>query len=371
MPTVRSLFLVFVFLFFSIVPVESREVMPCALFVSVVQDPPVLSSRKGIKQLLDFAKEAHIKLLFVQVYRKNQAWFPSQIADDAPYQKCLKDVSEDPFALLIKEAHSAGIQVHAWVNMLSLANNQDAVFLKKYGTEILTQNTTQKKELQDFMVDSQYFLEPGDPRVRKELVEIVSELLMNYPDLDGIQFDYVRYPDTNPHYGYAKSNIERFKKATGFRSVEENSQTWKDWKRTQVTELLANLVKEARTLRPGIQVSATGCMPYSRAYYEAYQDWPSWLAEGLVDFVTIMSYSPDPKEFESWIATVKKIVPDFSKVKIGVGAYKLLRSPKIFAREFRHCEEARGDCVIFHYGSLLEGPELKNVLLIRKKQNEL
>jgi len=368
MYSARVLFLVLAFLFLPFIPAQSRNPEPRALFVSVVQDTPVLSSRYEIEKLIGFAKDARITTLFVQVYRKNQAWFPSETADDTPYQKCLKDVIDDPFALLLQQAHRAGIQVHAWVNMLSLANNQDAVLLKKYGTEVLTRNTAEKKKLRDFMVDSQYFLEPGDHRVRNDLVKIVSELLTRYPDLDGIQFDYVRYPDTDPHYGYAKSNVERFKKATGQSIVDDNSRLWKDWKRAQVSGLLAVLVKEARRLRPGIQVSATGCMPYVRAYYEAYQDWPSWLSTGLVDFVTIMSYSPDPKEFGRWIESVKKIVPDFSKIKIGVGAYKFLRSPQLFAQEFRQSQEAGSASVIFHYGSLLENPRLKDVLLSSKKQ---
>ncbi|MFA5117275.1 MAG: family 10 glycosylhydrolase [Candidatus Omnitrophota bacterium] len=368
MNTARVLFLALFFGLVPFIPAQSGGAAPRALFVSVVQDPVVLSSRREIEKLISFAKDARITLLFVQVYRKNQAWFPSEAADDAPYQKCLKDVAEDPFELLLRQAHRAGIQVHAWVNMLSLANNQDAVFLKKYGTEVLTRNTAQKKQLRDFLIDSQYFLEPGDQRVRGDLVKIVSELLRRYPRLDGIQFDYVRYPDTAPHYGYAKNNVERFKKATGQGIIDENSRQWQDWKRAQVTELLAVLVKEARALSPGIQVSATGCMPYARAYYEAYQDWPSWLSCGLVDFVTIMSYSPDPEEFARWLASVKKIVPDFSRIKIGVGAYKFLRSPQLFAQEFRQSQEAGGSSVIFHYGSLLEAPQLKDALLGRKKQ---
>ena len=100
-------------------------------------------------------------------------------------------------------------------------------------------------------------------------------------------------------------------------------------------------------------------MPYARAYYEAYQDWPSWLSHGLVDFVTIMDYSIDLKQFERWITAVKGKTTDFSKVKIAVGAYKLVHSPEIFEQEFRSCEQMGVTCAIFHYGSVLENSELK------------
>jgi uncharacterized lipoprotein YddW (UPF0748 family) len=181
--------------------------------------------------------------------------------------------------------------------------------------------------------------------------------------LDGIQFDYMRYPDKNPYYGFTKMNVERFKKATGIRTVKEKSQAWQDWKRAQVTEFLGLLVKRTHAIRPDIRVSATGCMPYARAYYEAFQDWPSWVDRGLVDFVTVMSYSPYPSEFKRWISAAKAKTDDFTKVNIGVGAYRLGRAPRTFEEEFRMSENAGGGiCVIFHYGSLLENPALGDLL---------
>ena len=346
-----------IFVFFA--PAQCSEPAPRALFVSVVQDPPVLSSREDIKKLIAFAQQAHIKILFVQIYHAGQAWFPSRITDASPYEKSRKTLQEDPFALLIRLAHQKGIQVHAWLNLLSLGVNTHADFLKKYGTGILTRNLKEKNKIEDFKIDGQYFLEPGDPRVREGLGKIIEEILRTYPDLDGIQFDYIRYPDLDPHYGYTKVNTVRFKKNYGLKTIDENSEIWKSWKRRQVTEILVRLVKIARSMRPNIQVSTTGCMPFIRAHDEAYQDWSSWLSKGLVDFVTIMDYSSDLKEFERWAAAVKEKTKDFSKVRIGIGAYKLGHAPAIFEQEFRSCEKMGASCAIFHYGSVMENPDLK------------
>jgi len=334
------------------------------LFVTLIQDPPVLSSRQDIEKLVDFAKESRIDILFVQIYRENKAWFPSRIADPAPYQDCFKKVLEDPLGLLIKQAHSRGIQVHAWLNTLSLGRNKASVFLEKYGVSILTKNLTNKKTLEDYKIDGQFFLEPGDLRARGELSAMVEEILNAYPDLDGIQFDYIRYPDRKPAYGYTPMNIERFKNSLGLETIGENIQAWKDWKRAQVTETLECLAAKARAVHPGIQVSSTGCLPYVRAYHEAFQDWPAWLNRGLVDFVTIMDYSPDPREFEKWILEIKDKVPDLKEVYVGIGAYKLVKTPLEFEQEFRYWEKSgSGACVIFHYGSLLENPALAELLL--------
>ncbi len=347
--------------------VFANEPFHRGLFVPLAQEPPVLSSPLEIKELLDFAKKAHIDTLFVQIYHANKAWFPSHVADDSLYEINRRKHSVDSFALLLEQAHRQGIQVHAWINLLSLGNNRDSRFLKKYGTDVLTRNLKVKKKLEDYKIDEQYFLEPGDPRVRAELANIIGEILTAYPGLDGLQFDYIRYPDLAPHYGYTTVNVKRFRQASGLQTIDDNSQVWKNWKRDQVTQLLALLVREARKLRPNIQVSSTGCMPYARAYEEAFQDWPSWLSRGLVDFVTIMDYSPRPSEFYRWIEDARSKTKDFKKVKIGVGAYKLTNSPELFEQELRQCEQLGATCVIFYYGSLCKNPELGRELIKKEK----
>ncbi|MBF0386395.1 MAG: family 10 glycosylhydrolase [Candidatus Omnitrophica bacterium] len=335
-----------------------------SLFVTVIQEPPVLSSREQMTALVNYARLARIHTLFVQVYRADQAWFPSTVGDQAPYNAALKAVGEDPLALLIDLAHKQGLEVHAWVNLLSLSKNINAPLLKKYGAGILTRNVNKKKVLADYKIDDQFFLEPGDLRVRAELLTMVEELLGAYPKLDGLQFDYIRYPDSQPHYGYTPMNRERFLQASGLKQIDDNSLAWKDWKRAQVTALLTGLVKRARSLHPGLKVSTTGCAPAVRALEEAFQDWPAWVNSGLIDFVTVMTYAQDTAEFNKMIADARARVSDPAKMNIAVGAYQQLKSPEVFDQQLALCQkEVQASCVIFHYGNLLESPVMKDGLL--------
>ncbi len=355
----RPAILFFIFFIISFcVPVRAQDPAPQALFVSQIQDPPVFSSREEITRLVAFAKEKKIKILFVQVYRSNKSWFPSRIADSEPYHDAVAKVGEDPLALLILEAHRAGLEVHAWMNLLSLGANTDAFFLKKYGPDILTRNTQKKRKIEDYKIDDQYFLEPGDLRVRTDLTILVEEVVKTYPHLDGIQFDYIRYPDMHPHYGYTQINMDRYKKANGVTHIDEESDGWKQWKRDQVTELLFMLKEKARSLHPAIQVSTTGCMPYSRAYHEAFQDWATWVGTSIVDFVTIMDYSDVPEEYEQGIENIKVKIGSLQKIKIGVGAYKFLQNPDVFEKELLICRRYGVTCAVFHYGSLLKNSKL-------------
>ena len=138
-----------------------------------------------------------------------------------------------------------------------------------------------------------------------------------------MQFDYIRYPDWRPFYGHTDTNESRFRDAHGKGPIEESDPAWQDWKRAQVTALLRELGAQARSLRPGLRVSTTGLVPYSRASLEASQDWKAWVGEGLVDFVTLMAYSPEPAQFERYLADARGRLGSLDRVNFAVGAYAI------------------------------------------------
>ena len=247
--------------------------------------------------------------------------------------------------------------------MMSLAENKNAFILKKYGPGILTRGPSPKTKIEDYKTDKQYFMEPGDLRVRRELVKMTGEMVSAYAGLDGILFDYIRYPDANPPYGYTEANIARFKKARGRTQINEDDPAWKDWKRLQVTETLEALSKKARSIRRDIKISATACAPYARAYREAFQDWSAWYNSGLVDYITLMSYPPDLKSLKEYVREAKEKAPDFKKVNIAVPAYKLINSVGTFEDQLKFCRASKPNmCVVFDYESLLKNRALQNAL---------
>ena len=334
-----------------------------AMFVWSLEDRPVLSSVERMNSLIAFSKQHHITTLFVQVYRANKSWFASRHADDSPYHECFKSVGQDPLGLFIAKAHAAGIEVHAWMNLLSLSANVDAPMLKKYGPSILTRDREAKSSLNDYKIDRQFFLEPSNRQVRSELVSIVTELIKAYPALDGVQFDYIRYPDVHPFYGYSPDNMQNYMSARRKSSVIESDPDWKQWKRDQVTLLLELLVARVKTMRPGLHISTTGCLSYGRARDEALQEWPLWIKRGLVEFVTLMNYPPDLATYEKNVKGIVPWVDDLSRVNLAVGAYKFEQGhEEVFLKQFDYCRQAFvRACVVFHYGSLLQNVRLRDI----------
>ena len=55
---------------------------------------------------------------------------------------------------------------------------------------------------------------------------VVRDIARRY-DIDGVHFDYIRYPDVHPFYGYTDENLERFRKANKLTSFEESDKRWK------------------------------------------------------------------------------------------------------------------------------------------------
>lgn len=343
-------------------PVKGEKAPKRALFVSVIDDPPVLESRSAIKGLLSFARAYGVGALYVQIYRENKAWFPSDSADGEPYERAVSNVGEDPFALLIREAKAAGIEVHAWMNLMSLGANAEAPLLARFGPSILTTNGKPKASLDDYRIDGQFFVEPGDLRVRAEILSLVEEAVRAYPDMDGLILDYIRYPDWKPWYGRTAENERRFMEATGTPEVRDGDPAWKAWLSAQVTDTVRAVRGRAKALNPRLQVSTTGLVPYSRATLEAFQDWRAWLDEGLADFVTLMVYSKDAAFVERCLADAARRLGGLSRVNVATGAYWPEHPASEFRKQMDLCaaSEPRA-CVIFHYGGLAERPELASV----------
>ncbi len=351
------------------------------LWISCVGKKEIFSGPAAIEEAISFAKEGGFTELFVQVYRGDKAWFDSEIADASPFRRNRSRLGADPLQRLIDRAHEAGLQVHAWINTLTLSQNKEAPLLKQFGEQILTRDQHGRSALKStpaepldtyYDRENQLFLEPGDPRVKEHTVQMVKELATKYPTLDGIHFDYIRYPAAIPYipgsrfnpvglsYGYGERNVARFTQATGIdpKRVDWNvrgSLVWDNWKRQQVTDLLRAAVAEARAHHPTIQISCAVIAPIDRAYSTACQDWARWLEEGLADFVVLMSYSPDSRFVVLTAKAAVGIVGDPEKVSIGLGAHLMLKEPALLAEQIRQSSTLRlRGVVLFDYDSISE-----------------
>src|SRR2546430_17126427 len=74
-----------------------------------------LESPQAVRHVVLQAKKHNFNALFVQARGRGDAWF---ISDLEPRGESLsgQPADFDPLALVVREAHAQGLQVHAWLN---------------------------------------------------------------------------------------------------------------------------------------------------------------------------------------------------------------------------------------------------------------
>mgnify|MGYP002353459495 FL=1 len=144
---------------------------------------------------------------------------------------------------------------------------------------------------------------PSNPANQKLEIDSMVEVARNYA-VDGLHFDYIRYPDGN--HCFCPGCRERFGKATGdaladWPKAAQNGgrlrAQWLDWRRSNITTVVKGVSEQARAVRPGIQLSAAVFRNWAVDRDGVGQDWKLWCDRGWLDFVCPMDYTTSGYQF--------------------------------------------------------------------------
>lgn len=323
-------------------PVFPTEVPPAPL-VAASQDPPEVRAlwvdafHDGFKtpgqvdELVDWARQANMNTLIVQVRRRG----------DAYYARGSEPRTEDPsltpgfdaLQYLLDRAHAGPrpLQVQAWLATLPAWHKRDTPPLAPnhvFNTRGLVDPANTWLMLRDDGAawaggDSGgvYYLDPGNPDAARYTVNVYLDVLRNY-DVDGINLDHVRYFEgagQDRRWGYNPTSVQRFNQKYGrdpATQPDPSDPAWMQWRRDQVTALVRRLYLEAKAIKPSVVVTASvvawGQGPESEAawqraapYSGVFQDWRTWLQQGIVDYVLPMDYYRESTVqagwFDSWV----------------------------------------------------------------------
>jgi uncharacterized lipoprotein YddW (UPF0748 family) len=294
-----------------------------------------IKSRKQIDELIETARAGNFNALVVQVRRRGDTYYPSEIdpwASDA-------DVGFDSLAYLIEQAHAAGIQVHAWATTLAIWNSNTKPSapghaFNRHGPDVPGRDYWLMTSFggEERAGDQIYYLDPGHPDVVDYTVAVYAELAARY-DLDGLHLDRVRYPSDN--WGYNPSSLTRFQAQTGRDDLPAPSDAqWLQWRRNQVTALVRKIYLNVTAINPRLRFSAalstsgappTELRPWEtrKPYTTHLQDWRGWLEEGILDLALPMAYRDEDSlsaQFDGWLAWAKD--HQYSRAAVvGTGLY--------------------------------------------------
>ncbi len=300
-----------------------------------------LASPQSVHQVVVTATKYHINALFVQVRGRGDAWYNS------PYEPRAEVLAWqpkqfDPLEQMVREGHAAGLQVHAWLNTFltwsgSRAPRSPQHLWNAHRDWFACDRQGRCSSMETNSCEGG-FLQPSNPAVQDHLLKVFTDVAARY-DLDGIHFDYCRYASRD--YDFSSGTLRRFRDATATRlTPEETSRMdgraksdrlayvhafgtdWAEWRRSQITGIVARISRTVKAAKPYLQVSAAVFPDADEAFAVRGQDWRGWLKAGYLDAVALMAYDRNTERVLRQTREAVAIAGD-RQVFTGVGAWRL------------------------------------------------
>lgn len=277
-------------------------------------DIAVKKQKEEFIQILTELKNANFNTIFLQVRLRGDLLYPSKLEpqSDILTGSTVTMSSYDPLAFAITECHKRGIALHAWMVTYPLGNQVQLNKLGKRG--IASQHP-------EWVIahNREYYLNPGIPEVRHYLSSIVTDLVARY-DLDGVHFDYVRYPE----------NASSFRDEYTYRRYRLSGQSKAEWREENITLFLEEVHRKVASIRPYTLISTAPIGRYRdipgesqygwTAKASVHQDPREWFKRNAIDFIVPMMYYKD-ELFDPFLTDWKEQM-NGGIVIPGLGAYR-------------------------------------------------
>ncbi|MBN2364930.1 MAG: T9SS C-terminal target domain-containing protein [Calditrichaeota bacterium] len=254
-----------------------------------------IPSKEQIAAWMEDVAAHNLNTVYVDVWRFSYPYFKSQVfynetglwTDPALPQG--RDVLED----MIAEGHRVGLHVEAWFEygFVACQGSSDHLyqvhpdwFSRSRSGSVLFNGAYEYKWLAHTNPDAQQFL-----------IDLCQEVVTRY-DVDGIEFDRVRYPELD--CGYDSVTIQLYKNDHNGNPPPQNisDPEWRRWRAEKLTEFMARAYDSLKAVRPDLEISNAPIV-YPYGYDNFCQDWRPWINEGHLDFVTPQVYRSSNASF--------------------------------------------------------------------------
>lgn len=269
-------------------------------------------------QLMANSAELGMNRVLVQVRPFADAIYPSELFpwSDLCTGTQGQDPGYDPLAILVEQAHSAGLAIEAWVNPYRVRLNASYPAGELAADNPAIAHPEWAKE-----VNGGIYLDPANPDVQAYIADGVQEILDNYA-VDGIHFDDYFYPTTEESFDEAEY------------AASGTDLSLADWRRENVNSLVSLVY---RTVKESSPTAVFGISPQGNPdnnYNGQYSDVGLWMSTpGYLDYVMPQIYwgfgytlksGSDRFAFENIVAEWAAM-PRADSVALcaGLGAYRI------------------------------------------------
>lgn len=295
----------------------------------VVRD--ILKSKIEIDRMLAFCDQNGITDVFLQVRGRGDAYYNSDFVVKAEGL----DPAFDPLQYVIEKNKFKKIKIHLWLNVFYVWSseknpvNPDHLFYTQPDwAAVNAQGHSMSFEGTKKLIAKRLegvFISPAIQEFQNYFSSVVKELISKYP-VDGIHFDYIRYPEAD--YDYSPSMRSRLILEYHWDPLAEALNAWQDsiWARFRkgiIKDYVARLYTQIKKADSSLAVSAAVWASQDDAQNRVLQDWPEWIKSNCLDFAVPMNYATDNGEFEKRIrdAVIKLGASDIQKIIMGVSLY--------------------------------------------------
>lgn len=229
--------------------------------------------KRELIYMLNQYQKANINTVLLQTRVRAATIYPSNIE---PWDECITGKAGqappygyDPLKFAVEECHKRGMEIHAWIAAVPVGAS------KSLGCR---QMKSKGFDIRGFSSGS--YVNPSDPKIAEYLADICTEITRNY-DIDGINLDYIRYPD-------------------GWRSPTYRNGDTPNNRRENITRIVKAVHDKVKAIKPWVKIS---CSPigkysdlsrYSSKNYNARdrvsQEAQAWVKAGIMDQLYPMQY---------------------------------------------------------------------------------
>lgn len=238
--------------------------------------------KRELTDILDKYVEANINTVLLQTRIRGSVIYPSAIE---PWDECLtgtpgKHPGYDPLAFAIEECHKRGLELHTWLVSIPLGSAKKQ---RGYGSRSITRKRPELCKT----TKGEVFMIPGKAETAEYIAALCKEITENY-DIDGIQLDYIRYPEKM--YRFSDENLYR----------HGCGMTKDEWKRENITRIVRRVHETVKPIKPWVRLSSSPIGKYNNlsryhsggwnCLHAVHQDPQAWLRDNLQDFLCPMMY---------------------------------------------------------------------------------
>ncbi len=314
-----------------------------------------LRNSSEVSQMVADARAGNFNAVIVEVRKRGDAYYNSNFE---PKATDVSPQSFDPLADLIAKAHNTNtgprIEVHAWIVTYNIWNKQSSVPPQPDHPYNLHPDWLTEDNAGNQWDGSNFGFDPAHPEVQEHTFNVCMDIISRY-DVDGLNFDYIRY--AGPTWGYNPIAVARFNARHGRTGKPISTDSvWKQFRRDQVSALVRKVYLSAIALKPHVKISgdlitwapgvtSTANWTSTDAYSHVLQDWRAWMEEGILDLGIPMAYfnqNTHPTAWANW-NTFAKDHRYNRHIAIGPGTYLNSLSNALFQLNYTRLPSPRGN----------------------------